>query len=152
VRPIERVSVWARRTDQAQALARDWCAAGWDAQAVTDLPSACAEADVVSCATMAQEPLIHGAWLPEGVHLDLIGGFTPNMREADDACFEQARLMVDTEEALLKSGDLPSDSLRGSRTGRGSSSWPGREAPRTARRSSRGRRTRVPQTRSKGCV
>ncbi len=113
VRPIERVSVWARRTDQAQALARDWCAAGWDAQAVTDLPSACAEADVVSCATMAQEPLIHGAWLPEGVHLDLIGGFTPNMREADDACFVQARLMIDTEEALLKSGDLLSPMSRG---------------------------------------
>ena len=47
------------------------------------------------------------------MHLDLIGGFTPNMREADDACFAQARLMIDTEEALLKSGDLLSPMSRG---------------------------------------
>jgi ornithine cyclodeaminase len=47
------------------------------------------------------------------VHLDLIGGFTPNMREADDACFVQARLMIDTEEALVKSGDLLSPMSRG---------------------------------------
>jgi ornithine cyclodeaminase len=50
--------------------------------------------------------LIEGRWLRAGSHLDLIGSFTPAMREADDACFAGARLYVDTEEALRKSGDL----------------------------------------------
>jgi len=106
VRPIEQVTVWARREAEAQALATQWRAQGWAAQASTDLPAACAVADIVSCATLATEPVVHGTWLAAGSHLDLIGSFTPAMREADDACFTQARLFVDTEEALEKSGDL----------------------------------------------
>ena len=106
VRPIKQVRVWARREQAAQALAALWQSQGWDAQAVTDLPSACAEADVVSTATHATTPLVRGEWLKAGSHLDLIGSFTPAMREADDACLQGARLFVDTEEALKKSGDL----------------------------------------------
>lgn len=106
VRPIEQVTVWARRADQAQALAAQWQAEGFAAQASTDLPAACAVADIVSCATLATDPVVRGDWLPPGVHLDLIGSFTPAMREADDACFVGARLFVDTDEALAKSGDL----------------------------------------------
>ncbi len=70
------------------------------------MAAACGEADVVSCATLATEPVVRGAWLSPGSHLDLIGSFTPAMREADDACFEEARVFVDTDEALTKSGDL----------------------------------------------
>jgi len=106
VRPIEQVTVWARRESQAQALAAQWRSEGFSAHASTDLAGACAQADIVSCATLATEPVVHGAWLSPGSHLDLIGSFTPAMREADDACFENARLFVDTEEALKKSGDL----------------------------------------------
>jgi ornithine cyclodeaminase/alanine dehydrogenase-like protein (mu-crystallin family) len=106
VRELQRVSVWARRHDQAEALAARWRSEGFAAEAVTDLATACGEADIVSCATLATEPVVRGAWLAPGSHLDLIGSFTPTMREADDACFEQARVFVDTEEALQKSGDL----------------------------------------------
>lgn len=106
VRPIERVTVWARRASAAQALAAQWRAQGFDATATTHLPAACAEADVVSCATLASEPVVCGDWLAPGTHLDLIGSFTPHMREADDACFQGARVFVDTEEAWQKSGDL----------------------------------------------
>lgn len=106
VRPIDTVRVWARQPAAAQALAADWRALGWDAQAVSDLATACAQADVVSCATHATAPLVCGEWLAPGSHLDLIGSFTPTMREADDACLQGARLFVDTEEALKKSGDL----------------------------------------------
>ena len=76
------------------------------ASASTDLQAACTEAHIVSTATLSTEPLVRGAWLAPGSHLDLIGGFTPAMREADDACFENARVFVDTDEALQKSGDL----------------------------------------------
>lgn len=106
VRPIEQVSVWARRPEAAQALAAQLQAQGLNAQAHSDLAAACGEADIVSCATLATEPVVRGAWLAPGAHLDLIGSFTPAMREADDACFEGARIFVDSDEALQKSGDL----------------------------------------------
>ena len=106
VRAIERVTVWARREDQAKKLAQQFTAEGFQAEATTDLAAACGEADIVSCATLSTEPVVRGAWLAPNSHLDLIGSFTPAMREADDACFENARVFVDTDEALKKSGDL----------------------------------------------
>jgi ornithine cyclodeaminase len=113
LRPIERVSVWARSQDRAQALARACAARGFDARAVTDLASAVRSADIVSCATLATEPLVQGRWLQPGSHLDLIGSFTPSMREADDDCLRAAALYVDTDEALRKSGDLAGPLQRG---------------------------------------
>jgi ornithine cyclodeaminase len=106
VRPIERVSVWARKSARAHALAAELRGQGFDARPVVDLPGAASQADIVSCATLATAPLIRGRWLRAGSHLDLIGSFTPAMREADDDCFRGARLYVDTDEALAKSGDL----------------------------------------------
>lgn len=113
VRPITRVTVWARQPAAAQALAVQLQTDGFDAAATTDLPAAVGAADVVSCATLATAPLVHGAWLRPGSHLDLIGSFTPAMREADDACFAGAALYVDTDEALAKSGDLLGPMQRG---------------------------------------
>jgi ornithine cyclodeaminase len=113
VRPIERVTVWARRHDAAAALAARLRGTGFAATACADLPAAAAAADVVSCATLAADPVVRGAWLRPGSHLDLIGSFTPAMREADDDCFRGAALYVDTEEALAKSGDLLSPLARG---------------------------------------
>jgi ornithine cyclodeaminase len=113
VRPIDRVSVWARQADKADALARDWCRQGLNAQAVHALEPAVRAADIVSCATLAEAPLVQGRWLQPGCHLDLIGSFTPAMREADDDCLRDAALYVDTEEALQKSGDLIGPLARG---------------------------------------
>lgn len=113
VRPIERVSVWARSRAAAEALAGELNAQGFDAQAAPDLADAAARADIVSCATLAGEPVVQGAWLRAGSHLDLIGSFTPAMREADDDCFRAARLYIDTEEALVKSGELLGPLSRG---------------------------------------
>jgi len=106
VRPITQVQVWNHRPEGALALARQWRAEGFDAQAATDLRSAVEQSDIVSCATLAEAPLVRGEWLREGTHLDLIGSFTPRMRESDAACFARSRVFVDTEEALAKSGDL----------------------------------------------
>lgn len=113
VRPIRQVQVWARRPEAATALVARWQAEGFEAEVATDLPAAVAAADIVSCATLATEPLVQGAWLAPGAHLDLIGGFTPAMREADDDCFRGARLAIDTEEALAKAGDLLGPMSRG---------------------------------------
>ncbi|RYY81022.1 MAG: ornithine cyclodeaminase family protein, partial [Comamonadaceae bacterium] len=83
------------------------------ARAVRDLAAAAARADIVSCATLATEPVLHGDWLRPGTHVDLIGSFTPAMREADDAVFAGAAVYVDTPEALQKSGELLGPMARG---------------------------------------
>src|SRR5205814_673036 len=99
VRPLDSVRVWARNLAQAEALVAVWRAEGFDARAVLDLPVAVSQADIVSCATLATEPIVEGRWLRAGSHLDLIGSFTPAMREADDDCFKGAAIYVDTPEA-----------------------------------------------------
>ena len=113
VRALEQVSVWARDAAKAEALAARWRAEGLPARAVADLAAACGEADIVSCATLATAPVVRGAWLRPGTHLDLIGSFTPAMREADDDCFAGAALYLDTEEGLKKSGELLGPMSRG---------------------------------------
>ncbi len=106
VRPVDDVMVWSRDPQAAARLVATLSADAVPARAVTDLAAAAASADIVSCATLSTEPLIRGAWLAPGTHLDLIGGFTPAMREADDACFAGADVWIDTDEALMKAGDL----------------------------------------------
>ena len=113
VRPIREVIVWSRNHDSALKLAAELRADGFDARASDDLEAAARQADIVSCATLATQPVIRGEWLRAGSHLDLIGSFTPQMRETDDACFAGARLFVDTLEALQKSGDLLGPMSRG---------------------------------------
>jgi ornithine cyclodeaminase len=106
VRPIGRVAVWDRTLRKAETLVESLCAQGFDASIATSLREAVGVADIVSCATLATKPLIQGEWLAPGTHLDLIGSFTPQMREADDACVARGRVYVDTRGALLESGDL----------------------------------------------
>ena len=113
VRPIDRVTVWDRNEASALALAHRLDAVGYLAHATTDLAAAVAQADIVSCATLATDPVVRGQWLRPDSHLDLIGSFTPQMREADDACFANATLYVDTVEALQKSGELLGPISRG---------------------------------------
>lgn len=113
VLPMSAVTVWSRDHAAACKLASRLCAAGHAAEASDDLEQAVRQADIVTCATLATAPLIEGAWLRAGSHLDLIGGFTPQMREADDACFAGASLYLDTAEALQKAGDLLGPMSRG---------------------------------------
>lgn len=114
VRPIRRVSLWNRSRRRAEELALHLGEAGLDVAVTDDLASAVREADVVSCATLSTEPLIRGAWLKPGAHLDLVGGFTPMMREADDDALRRARVYVDTRTGALKeAGDLVDPIRRG---------------------------------------
>jgi ornithine cyclodeaminase len=106
VRPIERVEVWNRRAAGADALVTRLRQSGFDAAVAPDLDAAAARADLVACATLSRAPLVRGDRLRPGTHIDLIGGFTPEMRECDDACVTRARLFVDTLAALDEAGDL----------------------------------------------
>jgi ornithine cyclodeaminase/alanine dehydrogenase-like protein (mu-crystallin family) len=106
VRSIDKVLVWSRTSASAQALAADLASQGFDASAVADLQSAVIKADIISCATLANEPVIHGAWLRPGQHLDLIGSYAPHMREADDEAIRRSNVYIDTQAALHETGDL----------------------------------------------
>ncbi len=90
------VAIWNRSSDKARVLAE---ATGADF--ASDLESAVRTADIVATATMAQEPVIRGDWLRPGTHLDLIGAFTPTMREADDTAIRRARVFVDCRETTV---------------------------------------------------
>ena len=90
------ITVWARRPEAAQALADSH-----NVKAATDLEAAVAEAEIISCCTMARAPVLKGEWLQPGQHIDLIGAYTPDMREADDTALQRARVFVDSRATTL---------------------------------------------------
>jgi alanine dehydrogenase len=106
IRPIRRVLVWGRDSAKAAALAASLCADFPETAVAPSLPGAVAAADIVSCMTLSREPLIRGEWLRPGTHLDLVGGFTPEMREADDEAIRRASVFIDTPGALAEAGDI----------------------------------------------
>ncbi|KFE34485.1 ornithine cyclodeaminase family protein [Thioclava atlantica] len=97
---LEEIAVWTRRPDQARALVEQ-IASPIPLVAVEDLAEAAGRADIVSCATMAREPVLRGDWIRPGTHVDLIGAFKTDMREADDALIAGGRLFVDSRETTL---------------------------------------------------
>ena len=98
---IERVSVWSRRPEQAQGLIGGLAGIDADLVAVPDLRDAVGRADIISSATMARQPVILGDWVRPGTHVDLIGAFKADMREADDALMAKAALFVDSRATTL---------------------------------------------------
>lgn len=106
VLPIDQVAVWSPDSDEAQALVGRLRMSGITASVVDNLETAVQEADIVSAATLATEPLIKGEWIKPGTHIDLIGAFTPSMRESDDETVRKASIYVDTMEALHEPGDI----------------------------------------------
>jgi len=106
-RPITTVRIWGRDFRRAQAVADGFADRAIDIEAIVDLEAGARWADIISCATLATAPLVRGAWLRPGQHLDLIGSFTPAMREVDNEALSRARIYVDTREgALAESGEL----------------------------------------------
>jgi ornithine cyclodeaminase len=104
---LDSVLIWGRTRPRAEALAKRLRDGGIPARYTEELRPSVAAADIVSCATLSPDPIVRGAWLTPGTHLDLIGGFTPAMRETDDDAVRRASLFVDTREgALHEAGDL----------------------------------------------
>lgn len=106
VRPLTDIAIWARRHEAAMAVVEQLARDGIEARAVTDLEGEARTADLISCATNATEPLIHGKWLKRDAHLDLIGAFTMQMRETDPEALERARVIVDSQKAVTEGGDV----------------------------------------------
>jgi len=107
VRPLMRILVWGRTGEKARSLAARLLVQGLPAEPVDDLRLGLGEADIVTCATTAISPIVCGADVQPGTHVDLVGAFTPAMREGDDELVARASVFVDTYSgALSEGGDL----------------------------------------------
>ena len=95
--PAARFTIWNRTRDKAEAMAAEL----GDVAVAGDLGAAVAEADIVASATMTTEPILRGAWLRPGQHIDMIGAYRPDMREADDEVLRRGRLFVDSRETTI---------------------------------------------------
>lgn len=94
--PEARFTVWNRSPDAALAMAQDP-----RVTVAADLEAAVKQADIICTATMSKTPVVKGAWLQPGQHLDLIGAYTPHMREVDDAAMTRARVFVDSRATTI---------------------------------------------------
>ena len=106
VRPIREVVIWNRTAATAKRLAAALSRPDLNVTASDNLEAAVRDADVISVATLTSEPLVRGGWLKAGAHVDLVGAFTPAMREADDDAIRRARVYVDTRAGMRESGDI----------------------------------------------
>ena len=107
VRNYSRILIWGRNEEKAERLALSLNIKDKEILAKNDIKEALNVADVISCATLTQKPLIMGDWIKPGQHLDLVGAFTPDMAEADSKAIAMSKVVVDTYEgALSESGEL----------------------------------------------
>jgi ornithine cyclodeaminase len=98
---LEQVLIWNRTHSRASELASRFRNNRFRVQSTEDLATAVASADIVSSATMSIEPVLHGSWVTPGTHVDLIGAYRPDMREADDELIENAELFVDSRKTAI---------------------------------------------------
>ena len=106
IRSYEGIDIWGRNPEKARIVANALIAEGLPARPVEDLDAAVPEADVISAVTGSRSPLIKGALVRPGTHIDLVGAFTAEMRESDDQLIEKASLFVDTQPGAVMAGDL----------------------------------------------
>ena len=106
VRPIKKVFVWGRHPEKASAVCEVLDAEIFDCQVVNTIEEIIGEVDIVSSATLSKIPLVLGEYLRPGQHIDLVGAYKKDMREADDAVIATASVFVDTFGGLHESGDI----------------------------------------------
>ena len=119
--PAAQFKVWNRTKDNAEKLARDF-RNRFRVEATADLPAAVSRADIVIGATMTIDPLLKGEWIAPGTHLDLIGAYRPDMREADDDTLVKSSIFVDSRATTIshigelkipiKNGVISEDSIK----------------------------------------
>ena len=135
---IQRVHIWNRTVSNANALAARLNKQGIDAQVSLSLDSTVPEADIISCVTMSDEPLVKGSLLKPGSHLDLVGSYLPHMRETDDdamrrgsvyTCCDRGRNDVGELTMPMASGALSMTDIKGDSFDLAQKRSPGRASP-----------------------
>jgi len=104
---LQRVLIWNRTAERAAAVAQSLAREGITAEATDDLDAATRSADIITTCTRSHVPLIKGANLKPGTHLDLVGGYSAQTREADDAAAKRSLVFVDRRESAFDGvGDI----------------------------------------------
>ncbi len=98
---LQQVLIWNRTHSKAEALAQSFESAQVNVQAIKDLPEAASRSDIIVTATMSSTPVLMGEWVQPGTHVDLIGAFRAEMREADDALLQKGRIFVDSRDTTI---------------------------------------------------
>lgn len=113
VRPIRRVLVWGRSQENAKQMVENYqqykgvLGTIESVEWISDLANACSQADIISCATLSKQAIIHGEWIKAGTHIDLVGAYRKDMRECDGATVAKSQVYVDTwAGAQGEAGDL----------------------------------------------
>ncbi len=96
------IAIWNRNAAKAEALSGELADEGVKIDVENDLSAAAASADIISCATMTKTPILKGEWIKPGTHVDLIGAYRPDMREADDELLRKAEIFVDSRETTME--------------------------------------------------
>ncbi|MFY0687118.1 MAG: ornithine cyclodeaminase family protein [Cyclobacteriaceae bacterium] len=106
VRPIEEVLIWGRDSIKSQQLVDSLSDEAFVSRSVHSIEEGMEQADIISCATLSETPLIYGKHLRAGQHIDLVGAYRPDMREADDELIKRSRVFIDTAMAMKETGDI----------------------------------------------
>ncbi|MCH2225538.1 MAG: ornithine cyclodeaminase family protein [Crocinitomicaceae bacterium] len=106
-RPIDHVYVWGRNLKKAEAVVNQLRHLNITIKAISDIDKFIPKADIISCATLSQTPLIKGKLLRNGQHIDLVGSYKKDTREADNNVILRSTVFVDTfQGGLNESGDI----------------------------------------------
>lgn len=105
VRDIKKIYIWGRDKNKALKIVNE-LKDDFNIDAVDSIDEVISEVDIISCATLSQTPLILGKNLKEGQHIDLVGAYKPNMREADDELIKKVDIFIDTNMATKETGDI----------------------------------------------
>ncbi len=106
VRPIKEIFLWGRNFKKAEGLSKRLAKKGFNISPIKNIEEGIEKADIISCATLSPTPLIFGKNLKAGQHLDLVGAYQPDMREADDIAIQKSAVFVDTYDSAKESGDI----------------------------------------------
>jgi alanine dehydrogenase len=106
VRSLSRIEIFGRDPRKAEEVVKHLQCEGIEVLVSEDLEGSAQSADIVSCVTSATSPVLKGAWLKPGAHVDLVGGFRADMREADDEVVRRASIFVDVRRSAILAGDL----------------------------------------------
>lgn len=106
IRPMKKVFIWGRNPEKAQMVCDELQDEDFETQVVKTVEEKISEVDIISCATLSKTPLILGKYIKPGQHIDLVGAYKPDMREADDETISKASVFVDSLDGLGESGDI----------------------------------------------
>ena len=106
VRPIKSVKIWGRNLENVQKVVSEINCADLEVQVSENRGSDLTWADIVSAATSTMDPIVFGQHIKAGTHIDLVGSYKPDMREADDDLIEKAKIYIDNKAAEKECGDI----------------------------------------------